>query len=50
MIYGIFFKGNTLVPAIFVWRMITFYLTIAVGGIFTTILPNSKQKKHSVEE
>lgn len=43
IIYGIFFKGNTLVPAIFVWRIITYYLTIGVGGIFTLILPNAKK-------
>lgn len=45
IIYGIFFKGNTLVPAIFIWRIITYYFTIAVGGLFTLILPNTKANK-----
>ena len=39
VIFGIFFKGNTLVPAMFLWRVITYYLSIGVGGLFTVILP-----------
>lgn len=41
VIFGIFFKGSTLVPAMFLWRIITYYLTIGVGGLFTVILPNT---------
>lgn len=45
IIYGIFFLNNTLVPAIFIWRLITYYFTIGVGSIFSLILPNSSMKK-----
>ncbi len=49
LIFGIFFKGNTIVPAIFMWRMMTYYICIAMGGISTVILPNisSKNQKHT---
>lgn len=30
-----FFRNNTLVPAIFVWRITTYYMTIAVGAVVT---------------
>lgn len=42
IVFGLFFKASTIVPAIFIWRMIINYLCIAVSGIFTVILPNSK--------
>lgn len=45
IIYSKFFEGNTLVPAIFIWRIITYYFVIGVGGLFTLILPNSKIKQ-----
>lgn len=41
LIFGIFFKVDSIVPAIFIWRLITYYLAIAVGSIFTVILPNT---------
>lgn len=44
-IYIIFFKNNTLVPALFVWRIITYYFSIAAGSIFTVILPNTNPKE-----
>ncbi len=47
IIFGIFFKGNTIVPAILIWRMITYYLNIAVGSIFAVFLPN--KIKHTYE-
>ena len=31
--FGKFFLNNTLVPAIFIWRIATYYMTILVGGI-----------------
>ncbi|MBC8062001.1 MAG: flippase-like domain-containing protein [Clostridiaceae bacterium] len=46
LIFGIFFKANSLVPAIFIWRLITYYLPIAVGSIFTVILPNTNMSKN----
>ena len=47
MIFGLFFKANSIVSAIFIWRLITYYLTIAVGSIFTVILPNTNIHKAS---
>lgn len=32
--FSMFFKDNTLVPAIFIWRIMTYYLTIFVGCFF----------------
>lgn len=46
LIFGIFFKDNSIVPAIFIWRLITYYLTIAVGSVFTVILPNTNVYKN----
>ena len=45
LIFGIFFEKNIIMPAIFLWRMITYYGCVAVGGISTIILPNIKTKK-----
>jgi uncharacterized protein (TIRG00374 family) len=44
IIYGIFFKSstNTLVPALFFWRIITYYFTLGAGGLITVLLPNKK--------
>ncbi|MEI7885044.1 MAG: lysylphosphatidylglycerol synthase transmembrane domain-containing protein [Clostridia bacterium] len=38
IIFGIFFKSDSLVPALFLWRVITYYAAIAAGSIFTVIL------------
>jgi len=46
LIFGIFFKASSIVPAIFIWRLITYYLTIAVGSIFTVLLPNRSINKN----
>ena len=45
LIFGIFFKGGTIVPALFMWRMITYYGCVAAGGLSTVIFPNIKSKK-----
>ena len=44
LIFGIFFKGDTIVPAIFMWRLITYYASIAAGGFSSVLLPNIKRK------
>ena len=44
VIYGIFFKLNTIMSAIFIWRMITYYMKIAVGSIFTIAVPSKSIK------
>ncbi|MCY6485100.1 lysylphosphatidylglycerol synthase transmembrane domain-containing protein [Clostridium aestuarii] len=35
LLFGMFFKGHTIVVAILIWRFITYYLCIVVGSIFT---------------
>lgn len=44
LIFGIFFKGDTIVPAIFMWRLITYYASILAGGFSSVLLPNSNNK------
>ena len=41
MVFGLFFKGNTIIPALFLWRVITYYSCIGVGALFS-LIPNSK--------
>jgi glycosyltransferase 2 family protein len=44
LLFKIFFKED-IVPAIFLWRIITFYSCIGIGGLFTIFIPNRKIKK-----
>ena len=44
IIYGLFFTKNNLVPAIFIWRIITYYFTILVGGVFTVFISKKIRK------
>jgi glycosyltransferase 2 family protein len=44
IIFGIFFKASLIVPAIFIWRVITYYSTIAIGSLFT-LLPTGRSVK-----
>ncbi|SHK29426.1 hypothetical protein SAMN02745163_03587 [Clostridium cavendishii DSM 21758] len=46
LIYSLFFKGDSIITALFVWRIITYYSVVAVGSIFTLIIPNSNLRKH----
>lgn len=41
--FQMFFTGNTIVPAIFIWRIMTYYLTIFVGCFFVVF---AKRVKH----
>lgn len=45
MIYGIFFPKATVMPAIFMWRIITYYSCIAFGGLFTVIGSHENKKQ-----
>lgn len=45
LIFGLFFKSDTILSAIFIWRIIIYYLSIGVGSIFTLILPHRRLKK-----
>ncbi|ULO06202.1 flippase-like domain-containing protein [Paenibacillus sp. 19GGS1-52] len=44
LIYNMFFDASTILTAIFVWRVLTYYSTIAIGSIFTLVLPNAKKR------
>jgi len=46
LIYSLFFKSDTIITAIFIWRLLTYYSSIAVGSLFTLIIPNTNLKKH----
>ncbi|MBK1809283.1 flippase-like domain-containing protein [Clostridium sp. YIM B02505] len=46
LIYGLFFKSGTIITAIFLWRLITYYSSIAIGSIFTLLLPNSNSSRN----
>jgi hypothetical protein len=45
LIYSLFFKSGTIITAIFLWRVVTYYLSIAIGSIFTLVIPNPNLKK-----
>lgn len=42
IIYSLFIKADTILPAIFIWRIITYYLNILVGSISTLLLKPQK--------
>lgn len=44
LIFGLFFKSNTIVSAIFIWRILIYYSVIAIGGLFSIILPDKHKK------
>ena len=46
LMYSLFFKPDTIITAIFIWRVLTYYSSIAIGSIFTLVLPNAKKKKN----
>jgi len=46
LIYSLFFQSNTIITAIFIWRVLTYYSSIAIGSIFTLVLPHANLKKN----
>jgi len=46
LIYSLFFNSDTIITAIFIWRVLTYYLSIAIGSIFTLALPKVHLKKN----
>lgn len=44
VIFGIFFRSDTIISAIFIWRIIIYYSSIGVGSIFAVALPNKGLK------
>ncbi|QAA31953.1 lysylphosphatidylglycerol synthase transmembrane domain-containing protein [Clostridium manihotivorum] len=45
LIYGLFFKSGTIITAIFLWRLITYYSSIAVGSILSLLFPRTNLEK-----
>lgn len=45
VIFSLFFKTNTIITALFIWRILTYYLSIAVSSIFILAIPNTHFKK-----
>ena len=45
LIFSLFFTAGTIIPAIFLWRVITYYSSIGAGSLFSTLGSNSKRKK-----
>jgi uncharacterized protein (TIRG00374 family) len=45
LIYSIFFQSNTILTALFIWRVLTYYSAIAISSIFALVLPNAKKSR-----
>jgi uncharacterized protein (TIRG00374 family) len=43
LIYSMFFESNKILTALFVWRVLTYYSSIAIGSVFALVLPNVKK-------
>ncbi|WP_188541025.1 lysylphosphatidylglycerol synthase transmembrane domain-containing protein [Paenibacillus segetis] len=43
LIYSLFFHSSTILTAIFVWRLLTYYFSIAAGSVFLLVSPNVKK-------
>lgn len=50
MIFSIFFGKAAIMPAIFIWRIITYYSCIGAGSIFTVVLPDKRRDKKAAGE
>ncbi|WP_160671448.1 lysylphosphatidylglycerol synthase transmembrane domain-containing protein [Clostridium sp. C8-1-8] len=46
LIYGLFFKSGTIITAIFLWRLITYYSSIAIGSILSLLFPHNSLQKN----
>lgn len=46
--FGMFFKENTLVPAMFIWRIMTYYFTIFVGCFFAVFGKRIKEREYAL--
>jgi uncharacterized protein (TIRG00374 family) len=45
--FHFYFEGNAVFTAMLLWRIITFYSCIGIGGLFTVICPNKSKKESS---
>lgn len=45
LIYSLFFESNKILTALFMWRVLTYYSSIAISSIFTLALPNAKKSQ-----
>jgi len=39
LFFSLFFRANLIIPVILIWRIITYYFSIIVGGIFSLLAP-----------
>lgn len=46
LIYSLFFQSGTIITAIFIWRILTYYSVIALGSIFTFVSPHGSLNKN----
>jgi uncharacterized membrane protein YbhN (UPF0104 family) len=46
LIYSLFFQSGTIITAIFIWRILTYYSVIALGSIFTFVRPHGSLNKN----
>ncbi|MBV7274567.1 flippase-like domain-containing protein [Clostridium sp. PL3] len=45
VIFKLFFKSNTIITALFIWRVLTYYLSIAVSSAFILAISNTHLRK-----
>lgn len=45
LFFSLFFTDGTIVPAILLWRIFTYYMNILVGGIISAIKPNENHRR-----
>lgn len=44
LFYKVFFSGNTIVTALLIWRIVTYYSCIGFGGLFSLLSPQKPLK------
>lgn len=45
LFFNLFFENGTIIPAILIWRLLTYYLNILVGGIISAIKPKAHNRR-----
>ncbi len=48
LFFNLFFEHGTIVPAILIWRCLTYYSNILVGGIISAIKPKQHNRKNKL--
>ncbi len=47
LFFNLFFENGTILPAIVLWRFLTYYCNILVGGIISAIKPKNHRRKNT---